>query len=97
MRKKIHFWIGALGFFLVIGIMSCSGTKTQLVNNPEGGAPQEVTKTPTTMVATLSSQQVIPYSGVPVEVSKIEKIPEMKEVKEEVASKERGLEYPLRN
>ena len=91
MRKKIHFWIGVLGFFLVIGIMSCSGTKTQLVNNPKGEAPQEVTKTPTTMVAMLSSQQVIPYSGVPVEVSKIEKIPEMKEVKGEgVASRGEG-------
>ena len=83
MRKTIRCSISILGFFLVIGMMSCPGTKSQIIGDSGGGSSQESMSTPPTMVAMLSSQPGTPHFVAPAMVSKIEKIPEMKEVKRE--------------
>jgi general secretion pathway protein D len=79
MRKIIYCWIIISGFFLLVGMMSCSGIKSEKIGGSVGETSQDEASSPPTMVAMLSSQQASPDFVVPAKLSKIEKMPEKKE------------------
>ena len=75
MNKIRWLWMGFLILFLVIGNISCSGTKSQVKAEPGGKVPTEVIREPQPEKVMPSSQREEAIPGGVAEVSKVEKLP----------------------